>query len=67
MDFFEHQAQAKAASQRLLFLFLALTIVVVIGVDFVIYLAIKWGQLKKVASISGYSELSLYDLFPLVF
>ena len=61
MDFFEHQAQAKAASQRLLFLFLALTIVVVIGVDFVIYFAIKWGQLKQAASSSTYSEMSFND------
>jgi Zn-dependent protease with chaperone function len=41
MDFFEHQAQAKAASKRLLFLFLLVTFVVVVGVDVVIYTIAK--------------------------
>jgi Zn-dependent protease with chaperone function len=41
MDFFEHQAQAKAASKRLLFIFLLVTFIVVVGVDFLIYIVLK--------------------------
>ena len=47
MDFFEHQEQAKAASKRLLFLFLALTFIVVLGVDLVIYIALKLPEYKQ--------------------
>ncbi|MFT6152737.1 MAG: Zn-dependent protease with chaperone function [Bermanella sp.] len=41
MDFFEQQAQAKAASKQLFLIFFLVTFIVVIGVDFLIYISLK--------------------------
>lgn len=59
MDFFEHQAQAKAASQRLLLLFLLISTAFVMLVNGVIYLFIESFQggrlnLSSLPSVSGF-------------
>jgi Zn-dependent protease with chaperone function len=60
MDFFEHQAQAKAASKRLLFLFLLVTFVVVVCVDFVIYTISKL-QMLDTTLVHKVSNVSIQD------
>ncbi|MGR6872123.1 M48 family metallopeptidase [Pseudomonas sp. HK3] len=50
MDFFEHQAQAKAASNRLLLLFLAFCVFIVLCVNGTIYVGLSWSSISQFAS-----------------
>ncbi len=50
MDFFEHQAQAKAASNRLLLLFLAFCVFIVLCVNGTIYVCLSWSSISQFAS-----------------
>lgn len=50
MDFFEHQAQAKAASNRLLLLFLAFCIFIVFCVNGVIYVCLSSSTISQFAT-----------------
>lgn len=72
MDFFEHQAQAKAASTRLLLLFLSVCVVFVMAVNGVIYMllgSITSGHLNVYSvaelSFSGFLswQISLHGLY----
>lgn len=55
MDFFEHQAQAKAASNRLLLLFLAFCVFIVLCVNGVIYVCLSSSTISQFAT----SQISL--------
>ena len=50
MDFFEHQAQAKAASNRLLLLFLAFCVFIVLCVNAVIYVCLSGSNMHQFAN-----------------
>ena len=50
MDFFEHQAQAKAASNRLLLLFLAFCVFIVLCVNGVIYVCLSGSTISQFAT-----------------
>lgn len=55
MDFFEHQAQAKAASNRLLLLFLAFCVFIVLCVNGVIYVCLSGSTISQF----GTAQISL--------